>query len=445
MQNSQADLDKFELDAQKLREDIESRASELHERGELSEEAVAELQTSIEELQVAEEELRVQNAQLSIAMDSVEAGRRAYYELFEFAPDAYLVTDLRGAVSEANSRASDMLGVQQRFLIGKPLIVFVAPESRTDFRRFLLRVLQDEGRQEFPCTLLLRDDTRMHISLAVTPARNHDGVAVALRWLARQELGQSDTASDSDGEFENRVQSATAQLRHESETKDELLGLISHEMRTPLTVIEGAVALLRRRDKSLSDDRREKLLEEIDLRSKDLSLVLQNMMSLARVQLSEMPELEPISLPVEARAAISSFKRLRPQRRIDFRVQGEPRPVNGVSQYVRQVLWNLLSNADKYSPASKPISVIISPWDGSHTARVSVTDSGEGVEAGDLDVLFEPFYRGSRHRNTSGSGLGLTVCRRLIEVQGGRICAENVAQGGLCVCFTMGASATSVA
>jgi len=107
---------------------------------------MTELGVTIEELTVAEEEMRVQNDALGAAGETLEAERRRYQDLFEFAPDPYLVTDLSGVVLEANQAAFVLLGLGPRSLIGKPLIVYVAPEDRHGFHTALTAAKRTSGK-----------------------------------------------------------------------------------------------------------------------------------------------------------------------------------------------------------------------------------------------------------------------------------------------------------
>jgi two-component system sensor histidine kinase KdpD len=100
------------------------------------------------------------------------------------------------------------------------------------------------------------------------------------------------------------------------------------------------------------------------------------------------------------------------------------------------VLTNLLTNADKYSPAEEPIEVQVR--NEGELVSVSVSDHGPGVPPDEIDRIFESFYRSAQTSGTSpGHGLGLTVCRRLVEKMGGTIGAVNRPEGGLRVTFTM--------
>src|SRR5829696_9163760 len=100
----------------------------------LVDEAVEALHTALEELRVTEEELRIQNEQLEESQTLIEAERVRYEELFQLAPDAYLVTDAAGTIAEANHAAAALLNVAGPRLKGRPLAVFVPPSARRDFR-----------------------------------------------------------------------------------------------------------------------------------------------------------------------------------------------------------------------------------------------------------------------------------------------------------------------
>jgi len=101
-----------------------------------------EFQGALEELQVAQEELRLQNEELAIARQAAETERQRYQELFNCAPDGYLVTSMTGAIEEANYTAATLLAVDQRWLVGKPLSVFVAKEEQRAYYAQLNRLLQ---------------------------------------------------------------------------------------------------------------------------------------------------------------------------------------------------------------------------------------------------------------------------------------------------------------
>ena len=152
-------------------------------------EVLAEFQTALEELQVAQEELRAQNEELAIARVAVEAERQRYYDLFEFAPDGYLVTDEAGKIQEANSVAARLLNIDQKFLVGKPLVNFVTPEDRQTFRSKLNQLCQMNQVSEWEVRFVPRTSrgtpAPFDASMTVSAICNRTGKLVALRWLLR--------------------------------------------------------------------------------------------------------------------------------------------------------------------------------------------------------------------------------------------------------------------
>ncbi len=152
---------------------------------------MTELSVTIEELTVAEEEMRVQNDALSAAGMSLEAERQRYRDLFEFAPDPYLVTDLSGVVQEANRAAHALLGLGPRSLVGKPLLVHVAPEDRLAFHTGLTQARRTGGSgavpevQEQDLTLHPRKLPPVNVVSRTALIRDAQGQPDAMRWLLR--------------------------------------------------------------------------------------------------------------------------------------------------------------------------------------------------------------------------------------------------------------------
>ncbi len=147
--------------------------------------AIEELNTSLEELQVAEEELRGQNEQLQESQQLLETERQRYQDLFEFAPGAYLVTDMEGTIHEANRAAATLFNLEQRFLPRKPLVNYVAPDERRAFRDhlFKLRFLTTPDTEWVVC--IHPRNQADPVPVAITTALIHDnsGTPIALRWM----------------------------------------------------------------------------------------------------------------------------------------------------------------------------------------------------------------------------------------------------------------------
>ena len=152
-------------------------------------EALQELSTSIEELTVTAEELQQQNDELAATRGLVEAERRHFQELFESAPDGYLVTDQRGIIQEANSNAAKLLRMRQGFLVGKAISMYIAKEERASFYENLARLEGGEASLNWETVIQPRDVAAFHAALTVSAVRDPSATdrqhLVILRWLIR--------------------------------------------------------------------------------------------------------------------------------------------------------------------------------------------------------------------------------------------------------------------
>ncbi len=147
--------------------------------------AFKELGTASEELQVAMEELQQQNEELTLARAALEVEHQRYQDLFELAPDGYLVTDALGTIREANRAATKLFNVSQQFLVGKPLLVFVTKEERQTFHWQLHWLQQAKQVQELAVRLCPRNSEPIDVALTVATITNREGKTIALRICLR--------------------------------------------------------------------------------------------------------------------------------------------------------------------------------------------------------------------------------------------------------------------
>lgn len=221
---------------------------------------------------------------------------------------------------------------------------------------------------------------------------------------------------------------AETELRQANTIKDEFLGLVSHELRTPLTVVLGLARFLSRDGQRMDADTLDETLVQLRSDAERLSNVIENMLILSRLDFEE-TDLEPIRVRAIVERAVTRHQSRFPHRAIETDYH-DPGLAEGNATWTEQVIANLLSNAEKYSPIDQPVQVRLER-NGS-AIEVSVSDRGHGVDEEEAAQLFEPFYRSDEAKGamTPGLGLGLTVCKRLTELQGGTIQAERRDGGG---------------
>jgi PAS domain S-box-containing protein len=219
------------------------------------------------------------------------------------------------------------------------------------------------------------------------------------------------------------------ELRRANEIKDEFLGMVSHELRTPTTTLYSGARLLLNRYDELDDETKQSVLRDVEHEAQRLELIIENLLALARQEDGHAPEPEPISVWRTTESVVTRMRRLRPRRKFELQREGESDLASGVPIYLELVLRNVLDNADKYSPASKPIEVRAGAMNGNIV--LTVRDHGPGIPEDETEKVFDRFYRSAKvDRNTSGAGIGLSVCRRLLESHGATIEARRAGGGG---------------
>ena len=217
--------------------------------------------------------------------------------------------------------------------------------------------------------------------------------------------------------------------RNARNVRDAFLGILSHELRTPVTTIYGGSEMLARRAGTVSEEKRREVYEDIRAEADRLYRLVENLLVLSRVERQGLQvESEPVLLqrllPRVIDGEATRWAGVEFQRELP---PGLP-PVAAEETYVEQVLRNLLGNAAKYG-GSGPIRV--NAVDLGSAVRVTVTDSGPGFPDAERAKLFELFYRSpALERTASGAGIGLFVCMQLINAMNGRMWAANCERGG---------------
>jgi two-component system sensor histidine kinase KdpD len=220
-----------------------------------------------------------------------------------------------------------------------------------------------------------------------------------------------------------------------------LLSGVSHELRTPLTAIAGAAgALVETRDR-LSIEAQNELLSTIVAEAQRMDRLINNLLDMTRLESGGMTvkkEWQPIAEVIGS--ALHRMEQRLGDRRVTTRVPGDLPLVQIDAVLIEQVLINLLDNAVEYTPASTAIEVAARLRDGG--VEVEVADDGPGLPAGAEQRVFQKFFRAAAPNNRRGIGLGLAICRGIIEAHGATITAHNRPAGGACFLFTVPATAT---
>jgi len=214
-----------------------------------------------------------------------------------------------------------------------------------------------------------------------------------------------------------------------------LVASVSHELRSPLAVILGyGYTLLDGTNRDSKEER--ELLGIIVASAERLTTLVDDLLDVAKLDAGMFPlEREAVRVERIAERVLAHRRALYPALDLRLEVEGVPSLVSADPTRLEQVITNLVENAIKYSPAGRRVCVRVLAGD---PITVEVCDDGEGIEPTEITRLFEPFFRGAGHRRSgNGAGLGLFICRRIVEAHGGRIWVESAPGCGTRVSFTV--------
>jgi signal transduction histidine kinase len=216
-----------------------------------------------------------------------------------------------------------------------------------------------------------------------------------------------------------RMHEELYELRLQMQLQEDFVSTISHELRTPLGFIKGYSTSLLRKDTSWDQETQDEFLTIIDEEADRLSTLIENVLESARLQSKTLPlRFQPLRLDAVLRDVTTRLRARFKDLEINLELEPTP-PLHGVR--VAQVFDNLFTNAIKYAPGS-PIDVHLKQADGK--LIVSVADHGPGIPPESLPLVFERFYR-VRTEKATGTGLGLFICKQIIDAHRGKIWAES--------------------
>ena len=229
------------------------------------------------------------------------------------------------------------------------------------------------------------------------------------------------------------------ELEAASDHKSEFLADMSHELRTPLNAISGFSQVLRKQLLGEINEKQAEYLDDILASSRHLLSLIDDVLDLAKVEAGQIElEVMPFSLREALERGVVIVRERATREDVRLSVSSDPgvETVMGDERRIRQVLFNLLSNAVKFAPAGSTVDVASARVDG--VVRVSVRDSGPGIAPEDQALIFEEFQQAAAGKEQrEGTGLGLALSRRLVELHGGHIWVDSEVGKGSTFVFTL--------
>lgn len=332
---------------------------------------------------------------------AARASEARFRALLEADPNPILALDSDSRVTWATRQAGELFGCSVDRLVGMPLNDLVALHK-----------------DETPTPIGDREVFRSE-----TTGRRVDGTHFPAEFAR--------STFELDGQPFQVAVISDVTWRHEADQiRDRFLGVLSHELRTPVTSIYGGTQLLLGRGSRLDAETRNELLVGVASEAERLQRMIENLVAMARIERGgEFGGVRPVLLERIIRQLVEREKALWPEVTITMASNGPVQMVAADEEYLAQIMRNLLSNAAKYSgPGSR---VEVSLEDGEGEVAIRVRDNGPGISPDDADRLFNLYYRSAQQAKTApGAGIGLFVCRELVAAMGGQIWARPLPEGG---------------
>ncbi len=326
---------------------------------------------------------------------TVRASEARFRALLEADPNAILALDEESRVTWATRQAGDLFGCAVDRLIGVGLGDLVA------------------GHKDDMTTMA----GERQVFRSETTGRRIDGTHFPAE-IARSTF-------ELDGRPFQVAVISDISWRHEADQiRDRFLGVLSHELRTPVTSIYGGTQLLLGRGARLDPETRNELLVSVAAEAERLQRMIENLVAMARIERGgDFGGVRPVLLERIIKQLVDREKALWPEVTIKLVSMGPVQMVAADEEYLAQIMRNLLSNAAKYSGPGSTVEVSLEDAEGE--VLVHVRDDGPGIAADDADRLFGLYYRAAPQATTApGAGIGLFVCRELVATMGGRIWAK---------------------
>ena len=283
---------------------------------------------------------------------------------------------------------------------------------------------------------LIRED---HLIGALTMNRKRPGEFPAETIELLQTFATQSALAIQNARLFREIEIKSRQLEAASQHKSEFLANMSHELRTPLNAIIGFSEVLSEKMFGELNEKQEEYSKDIHASGQHLLSLINDILDLSKIEAGRMElELSDFHLPTALDSALTLVRERAGRRGIALHSSVDERlgQMRADERKVRQVVLNLLSNAIKFTPEGGRIEVAAVSKDG--LAEVSVTDTGAGIAPEDQEAIFEEFRQvGTADKKVEGTGLGLTLCRKFIELHGGRIWVKSQLGAGSTFTFTI--------
>ncbi|PYS20821.1 MAG: hybrid sensor histidine kinase/response regulator [Acidobacteria bacterium] len=344
--------------------------------------------------------------------------------------DAIISKSLQGTITSWNDGAEAMFGYTAAEMIGESILRLIPPENQFEEDYILSRLRAGKRVEHYETVRLRKDGTPVDVSLTISPIKNNAGEIIGASKIARDVTDRRIAEAELEALLA-REQELRLAAEESNRLKDEFLATMSHELRNPLNVILGYSELLLRTDEIKNSPQLLKMGEAMRRNALAQSHLIRDLLDLSRLRSGKLTlNTETVSLTTAIMNAVETVRADAAAKNINLTIDTpEALFVQGDLLRLEQIVWNLLTNAVKFTPAGGSISVRAAK--DSNDAVLSVADTGQGIDPAFVPYVFEMFRQAdaSTSRSQSGMGIGLALVRQLVELHGGIVSVHSAGQG----------------
>ncbi len=361
---------------------------------------------------------------------AVEA-RALLAAIIDSSDDAIVSKDLQGIVRSWNRSAERIFGYTAAEMIGKSITVLFPPDRLDEEPKILEQLRRGQRVDHFETVRVCKDGRPVDVSVTISPVKDPAGRVIGVSKVARDITSIKRVLREREDLLE-RETAGRREAERVSLMKDEFLATLSHELRSPLNAILGWANILRTTGADAEPGDLEQGLEVIERNARAQAQLVEELLDMSRIVNGKLRlDVQPVDLQAVVSEAIESLRPAADAKSIRLIKVLDPRggPITGDPNRLQQVLWNLLTNAVKFTPKGGRVQVFLRRVN-SHV-EVTITDSGEGISADFVPHLFTRFTQAeqSTDRRHGGLGLGLALVKSLVELHGGTVTASSPGRG----------------
>ena len=347
---------------------------------------------------------------------------RAYAEsLIKNAPDPVFVSDLQGKILQANDAVYTLLGFRTAEVVEQSLSRFISVDEAREFMAALREVVARGVTRNARLNPRSASGEIIPTTLNASALRDVDGTVIGAIGVLRDMRAYEIVVRD--------LEESRRKLDEANRAKDEFLATLSHELRTPLNAILGWVGLLR--SGTLDAASASRGPEVIERNSRLLAQLIEDLLDVSRIVTGklrlEARSVDLVSVIVAAMEAVQTAAEAKGIR-LETSLDAALGPISADPNRLQQVVWNLLTNAIKFTATGGRVDIRLER--AGSTARITVSDTGQGIRPELLPFVFDRFRQGetSIGRRYGGLGLGLAIVRHIVELHGGVVRAESAGE-----------------